>query len=224
MKKLSKALALILCLAMLFVMCACGENDTEKFVGTWEAEVDMTDTALASLEDELGDLMVYFDFGKIISVITFTFDADGTYEMTMKLTDESVEGYNSALKDGLKAMMSDQLAAEMEAYGMTQEEYEAAYIEAYGVTVDEDIDAYIEQAIQEIDIQQILADSSMEGNWKVQDGKLFMTEDVDDDFDEASYDVYEALTDTGFTIVSEFNEGEEDTENDLYPINFTKVG
>lgn len=224
MKKLTKIMALVLCLAMVFALCACGKSDSEKLIGKWEAEVDLSDVAIASLEAELGDVMDYFDFGKLISVMTFNFSEDGTYKMTMKLDDKSLEDFNAAFKDGLMALMYDATEEELAAYDMTMEEGDAAYLETYGMTIEEYNELSVEAIMEEMDFQQLFADNSLEGNWKVEDGKLYMTEDVDDDFDEGTYDVYEDLTEAGFKIVTEFNDGEEDTESGVYPIAFSKVG
>lgn len=240
MKKLTKIMALVLCLVMVFALCACGDSgekqdteqkevkktDTELLVGNWKAEIDMTDVVVDSFAAEIGDeeVMSYFDFGKIMTELTFTFNEDGTYKMTMELSNKTVKAFNTALEEGVRAYMEDIIAAQIEAYGMTMEEFEAEYLEETGVTVADDIDANIEELMAEFDIEELLADSSIEGNWKVENGKLYMTEDVDDDFEDGTYDVYEDLTEESFKIVAEYNDGEEDTESGVYPIAFTKVG
>lgn len=224
MKKLTKIMALVLCMAMVFALCACGKSDSEKFVGTWETEIDLSDVAIASLEAEIGDAMDYFDFGKLISVATFNFNEDGTYKMTMKLDDKSLDEFNTVLEDGLMAMMYDATNEELAAYGMTMEEGDAAYLETYGMTIEEYNELYVEAFMEEMDIQQLFADSSVEGNWKVEDGKLYMTEDIDEtEFDAGDYDVYKELTESSFTIVEEYVNGEKDEAN-MYPMVFTKVG
>lgn len=223
MKKLTKIMALVLCLAMMFALCACGKSDSEKFIGKWEAEVDMTDTAIESIENELGEDMDYFDFGKLMTVMTIEFKEDGTYKATMKLDDKSFDEFNTALKDGLMAMIKDATIEELAAYGMTEEEGDAAYLEAYGMTIDEYNELAVEAVMEEIDLQDMFADSSVEGKWKAEDGKLFMTDDLDDEISDGDYDVYEELSEDGFKLVKGFTDGVED-DGDMYPMVFTKVG
>ena len=53
MKVMKKAAALLLVLAMVFSLCACGKSE---LVGTWEGRVDMTELALSEVDEAMAQL------------------------------------------------------------------------------------------------------------------------------------------------------------------------
>ncbi len=235
MKKFTKILALVLCLAMVFALCACGDSgekkdgeekevvktDSELFVGTWECKVDVTDQLNAELAYEFADAADYIEFDAVYCVFTLTLKDDGTYELSIGMDKSSQKEFESALEEGLYAYLEDALVLEQEQLGMSDEEYEAAYMETYGMTPAELCDETIAQVLDEFDLDDLFGDET-EGNWKAKDGKLFMTDDLDDEISDGDYDEYEDLSEDGFTLVKGFTDGVED-DGDMYPMVFTKA-
>ena len=236
MKKLTKIMALVLCLVMVFALCACGDSgekqdtekkevkktDTELFVGTWECKVDVSDQLNANLESVYEDAAAYIDFDEAYCVFTLTLKDDGTYVMNIGMDKSSQKKFESALEKGLYAYLEEALALEQEEYGLTDEEYEAAYVETYGMTPAELCDEAVAESMAEFDVGNLFSDE-VEGKWEAKDGKLFMTDDLDDEISDGDYDVYEELSEDGFKLVKGFTDGVED-DGDMYPMVFTKVG
>ncbi len=233
MKKFTKILALVLCLAMAFALCACGgdegekkeekvvKTDSELFVGTWEYKIDMADQIYSELIYEFSDAADYIDFDEVLCVMTLTFNEDGTYKMTTGMDKDSKKAFEKSLEEGLYAYLEEALALEQEQLGMSDEDYEAAYMEAYGMTSAELCKETVDEAVAEFDLDDLVGDE-IEGNWKAKDGKLFMTEDLDDEISDGDYDEYEDLSEDGFTLVKGFTDGVED-DGDMYPMVFTKA-
>jgi len=222
MKKLSKITAFILCAMLMLSLCGCGISDGEKFVGTWEATIDMTEQTVSSLEAEMGEYMAYFDFSDLYAVMTYEFKEDGTYSMTVRFTDESVENFNTVYEAGLIALMNDSFAEEAEASGLSMEEYEAAFLEENTITIAEYVEAYIASIMADFDVQESMASSDCEGMWKALAGKLLFTNGTDEEFSELNYDSYEELTEDSFKLVGQFTDGEED-DTGLYPMLFKRI-
>ena len=75
MSVFKKVLAMILAVSAVFALAACSgaETDSDRILGTWEAEFDVTDDLLRLAAGDDSSLREYFDFDDIRFVARFTF-------------------------------------------------------------------------------------------------------------------------------------------------------
>ena len=208
---------------MVFALCACSDSgsgkdkdkgekvekktDAELIVGTWETEMSMTDY----YGDDMGELEgmeAYFDFDKIKITMTFEFEEDGTYTMSVDGDEAEIK---AILRDGFEKLLNDML----EGTGYTLEDAAAEE----GMTADEYIDALMEESFGSGDLIDV--DDEL-GEYKVKNGKLYLF-DEGDELDEGTYYEYKLKGDK-LTLVAEYEDGElsDESEAELYPMDFVR--
>ena len=219
MKNVKRIAALLLALVMVFALCACSDSgsgkdkdkgekktDAELIVGTWETEMSMTDY----YGDDMGELEgmeAYFDFDKIKITMTFEFEEDGTYTMSVDGDEAEIK---AILRDGCVKLMNDML----EGTGYTIEDAAAEE----GMTVDEYLDAMMEESFGSGDLIDV--DDEL-GEYKVKNGKLYLF-DEGDELDEGTYYEYKLKGDK-LTMLSEYVDGETTEASDtIFPLDFVR--
>ena len=220
MKNVKRIAALLLALVMVFALCACSDSgsgkdkdekvekktDAELIVGTWETEMSMTDY----YGDDMGELEgmeAYFDFDKIKITMTFEFEEDGTYTMSVDGDEAEI---NAILRDGFEKLMNDML----EGTGYTIEDVAAEE----GMTADEYLDALMEESFGSGDLIDVDDDT---GEYKVKNGKLYLF-DEGDELDEGTYYEYKLKGDK-LTLVAEYEDGETTEASDtILPLDFVR--
>ncbi len=213
MKKIFSAfLCCMLICGVLFTAVGCS-SEQSKFVGTWEATVDLSDALTDELAgEELADYMNIEDFA---IVLRFTFEKDGTYEMAVD--EDSVEDAFDALKDQLSAGLVSYMEDIIEANGLDMTVDEA--FEAAGI----DMDALLEEAFTSDMLDDMVDEFVTEGEYEVKDGKLY-TYDEGEELDEDEYITYEFDGDELLLkkVVTDDEEAEEAAEL-LFPMTLEKV-
>ena len=219
MKNVKRIAALLLALVMVFALCACSDSgsgkdkdkgekktDAELIVGTWETEMSMTDY----YGDDMGELEgmeAYFDFDKIKITMTFEFEEDGTYTMSVDGDEAEIK---AILRDGCVKLINDML----EGTGYTLEDAAAEE----GMTADEYIDALVEESFGSGDMIDV--DDEL-GEYKVKNGKLYLF-DEGDELDEGTYYEYKLKGDK-LTLVAEYEDGETTEASDtIFPLDFVR--
>lgn len=222
MKNVKRIAALLLALVMVFALCACSDGgsgkdkgkgekvekktDAELIVGTWEAEMSMTDYYGDDM-GELEGLEDYFDFDKIKITMTFEFEEDGTYTISVDGDEAEIK---AILRDGYKKLLNDMLEG-------TDYTLEDAAAEE-GMTVDELLDALMEESFGSGDLIDV--DDEL-GEYKLKNGKLYLIEDGDE-LDEGDYFEYKLKGDK-LTLVAKYSDGELDDASDvMLPMNFVR--
>lgn len=216
---MKKKIAALLCLVLMFTMIlsGCGANEKDAILGTWEGTLDMTDALNASIAaagDE--EMAKYLAFDYFELKITMTFNADDTYALTVDeehLSDQ-VDGLMEQMVDCMYTYMGDYLA-EM-GLDMSVDELLAQM----GYTMEQLVEEYFDRD----DLAESFSELETEGNFKVADGKLYMSEGTNYAVDE---DVYETYTIEGSTLT--ISEGTADDDADeifqyIYPMVLNKVG
>ncbi len=174
--KLQKFLALALCLALAACLFAgCGKQNLP--VGTWKANLDMTDLikeeAKAGADPETAELVEGMNLSDLTMELVMDLKQDGTYEM--KVSEESM----SAMEDKIIAGLKDALVE-----GLAAEGYDAETLKDAGL----DMDALIEDMISEEDLDMTSAAEEFQnsGKYKVEGNKLFLSDEngayADDDY------------------------------------------
>ncbi|MDY2909341.1 MAG: hypothetical protein SOT16_02245 [Oscillospiraceae bacterium] len=222
MKNVKRIAALLLALVMVFALCACSDSgsgkdkdkgekvekktDAELIVGTWETEMSMTDY----YGDDMGELEgmeAYFDFDKIKITMTFEFEEDGTYTMSVDGDEAEIK---AILRDGFEKLLNDML----EGTGYTLEDAAAEE----GMTADEYLDALMEESFGSGDLIDV--DDEL-GEYKVKNGKLYLF-DEGDELDEGTYYEYKLKGDK-LTLVAEYEDGETTEASDtIFPLDFVR--
>ena len=222
MKNVKRIAALLLALVMVFALCACSDSgsgkdkdkgekvekktDAELIVGTWETEMSMTDY----YGDDMGELEgmeAYFDFDKIKITMTFEFEEDGTYTMSVDGDEAEIK---AILRDGFEKLLNDML----EGTGYTLEDAAAEE----GMTADEYLDALMEESFGSGDLIDV--DDEL-GEYKVKNGKLYLF-DEGDELDEGTYCEYKLKGDK-LTLVAEYEDGETTEASDtIFPLDFVR--
>ena len=219
MKNVKRIAALLLALVMVFALCACSDSgsgkdkdkvekktDADLIVGTWETEMSMTDY----YGDDMGELEgmeAYFDFDKIKITMTFEFEEDGTYTMSVDGDEAEIK---AILRDGFEKLLNDML----EGTGYTLEDAAAEE----GMTADEYIDALMEESFGSGDLIDVDDDT---GEYKVKNGKLYLF-DEGDELDEGTYYEYKLKGDK-LTLVAEYEDGETTEASDtIFPLDFVR--
>ena len=222
MKNVKRIAALLLALVMVFALCACSDSgsgkdkdkgekvekktDAELIVGTWETEMSMTDY----YGDDMGELEgmeAYFDFDKIKITMTFEFEEDGTYTMSVDGDEAEIK---AILRDGFEKLLNDML----EGTGYTLEDAAAEE----GMTADEYLDALMEESFGSGDLIDVDDDT---GEYKVKNGKLYLF-DEGDELDEGTYYEYKLKGDK-LTMLSEYVDGETTEASDtIFPLDFVR--
>ena len=225
MKNVKRIAALLLALVMVFALCACSDSgsgsgkdkddkvekvekktDAELIVGTWEATVDMGDYLNAEMAGEPG--MEYFDFSGVEATLSYEFDEDGDYVLTISMNKEPLE---KVFRNAMQKILEEAAAAE----GYTLEELAAEE----GMTVEELLDAAMEESF---DAENFFGDETERGSYEIKDGKLYIF-DRGDELDEDDYFEYKLKGDK-LTLVAEYEDGElsDESEAELYPMDFVR--
>ena len=219
MKNVKRIAALLLALVMVFALCACSDSgsgkdkdkvekktDADLIVGTWETEMSMTDY----YGDDMGELEgmeAYFDFDKIKITMTFEFEEDGTYTMSVDGDEAEIK---AILRDGFEKLLNDML----EGTGYTLEDAAAEE----GMTADEYLDALMEESFGSGDLIDV--DDEL-GEYKVKNGKLYLF-DEGDELDEGTYYEYKLKGDK-LTLVAEYEDSETTEASDtIFPLDFVR--
>ena len=208
-KNITKLMALLLVLVMAVSMTACA-SDQEKMVGTWQSDVEFApvfNDTLSSTEDA-----EYLSVESLKIRVILTFTEEGTY--TLAADADSMKAAMESLKDSLKVGVERYLEDTIAESGMDLTIDEI--LEIMGTSMDELIDAVVSQEMIDEMAQSMVA----EGNFKAEDGKLYMSDSLESAIDETVYDTY-TLEDDVLTLVSTT---QTDAQADLlYPMTFSRV-
>lgn len=227
--RLKKVLSLILAVALLCTLCACGEGsdnrskkekeeptDEETIVGTWILEFDGTDAFISGFmksltsglgEEEAEEIASYFDFGEFVTTYVIEFDEDGTYVVSVDedALHDQFEDLKEILKDGLFNMYEDVLTEE----GIDYTEDELLDV----------VDSIVEEMLSEETIDAMIDGfdwEDLEGQYLLDDGKISFSDDVDTEPDPEEYDTYELDDDT--LTLKKCHRDADDEIKDQYPL------
>lgn len=189
MKKIfSTLVTLILVLSTLFTFTACG-SDQQKLVGTWKAEMDFGKI----MDEQMGSEKSYF--AGLELTVFMTFEKDGSFKMGADKDDN--KDFENDFKKGMEKYLNDIAAAQ----GVTLDDVLALQ----DMTLDELIS-------QTIDVDELFKEFDESGDYKAEDGKLYL--DSEDEYEEYELD--------GDTLKLTGSSEEEEDANFIYPLIFKK--
>lgn len=208
-KRIALLLSFVLVLSL--ALCACGGGEKkETLVGTWNATIDIAEVYNAEIAASGDETMAeYLSVDSFAIPLVMTFNEDGTYSLTVD-------------KEGMDATMNGLL----EDMKVGLEKYFNDYFSSMGLEIDVDealaasgmsLDALVEEMKAEIMTEDMYADMESEGQYKAEDGKLYMTEDVEVEPVGGVYNTYTIEGDT-LTIEAGTEELEDEMAELLFPL------
>ena len=100
--KRNRILALLLALAMLLSLAACGSKKP-SVVGLWEAEVDMRDQMVEQMDASVGGSKSFGEYlDSFVWVLTLELREDGSYTLSYDI-DREVDAFRSAVVSPLSS-------------------------------------------------------------------------------------------------------------------------
>ncbi len=225
MKTLSKLLALLLALAMVFSLVACGSNndvadddddddrgssrvekqeeesDAEKLLGKWVCNLDLSEAMADELEMALGDDSIA-PSDSIYMNLVLDFD-DGEFTLSAEIDEDSLEDYMNALMDNMITYMYDMA----EEQGMSKEDFEAAFEEQYSMTLEEYVAEQADLAIEGLADEM---SSEFPGYYELDEdeGYIYIGED-EDELDSKEEAMEYSFNGKQLTISAIISDGEE---------------
>jgi len=185
----------VLILLIVIGVVAAGGSPEKPFYGTWTITVDATDGIL----EEAGEMAAYFDEDfEYKFTATAVFNKDNTYSITLD------QAAYQQTQDELVAQMKKALAAEVrdeypEYASYTDDEIVALYEEGSGESFD---DLFTDE-----DLQDVVDDFDGEGNFKVDENKLMLSDGRDYNVDEDKYYVFEVVSENEINCKEYYDNG-----------------
>lgn len=208
-KRIALLLSFVLVLSL--ALCACGGEKKDTLVGTWKANIE--------LAEAFNEEMAAAGMGDFINLESFalplvmTFNEDGTGSMTVD-------------QEAMTATI-DKLAADLTA-GL--ESYFTEYFASMGIEMDLDealaasglsMDDLVEEMKAEFAGEDAFAEFTNEFKYKAEDGKLYMSEDLDSEISD-TYNTYELKGNT-LTLNAGTEELDEEMAKYLFPMTLTRA-
>lgn len=211
---MKRKIGIILCLIMTLMLSLTGcASEKDKILGTWIGTFDLTEAlnVYTAEDEELGKYLVFEDFSL---EMTMTFNEDDTYTLT---ADESkiAEMMNSLLiqmEAGLRLYFEDILKTE--GYDMEVDDFLALA----GISLND----LLGQMLTEDMISEMVDDIAQSGKFVVEDGKLYLSEDLNTNVDKSLYELYH-IEDDVLTIEAGTASGGDDMTKYIYPMVLQKV-
>lgn len=187
---------------------------TESIIDTWAGTVDFTEMLTQEMAAD-PTAAEYFSFSSFKLDLTMTFDAEGVCTLTVdeESARQAIDTMAQELLDGMVKLLDDLLR--QQGLDMTTEDYLAAS----GMTL-EDLKT---QLTAEMSVEDMLDELSQQGNYKLQDGKLLISDDLDSEPEEDDACPY-TLTDGVLTIEASEDAAGEEAAAYMFPLVLNRVG
>ena len=210
-KRIALLLSFVLVLSL--ALCACGGGEKKAtIVGTWKANIE--------LAEAFNEEMAAAGMGDFINLESFalplvmTFNEDGTGSMTVdqEAMTASVDKLAADLTAGLEAYFTEYFAS----MGLEMDLDEA--LAASGMSMDD----LVEEMKAEFAGEDAFAEFTNEFKYKAEDGKLYMSEDLDSEISTDTYNTYELKGNT-LTLDIGTEELDEEMAKYLFPMTLTRA-
>lgn len=206
-KRIALLLSFVLVLSL--ALCACGGKET--IVGTWKTSINLAD--VFNQEMEAAGMGEFINIESFNLPLIMEFKEDGTGSMTLdqEAMTATVDKLAEDLTAGLEAYFTDYFAS----MGIEMDLDEA--LAAAGMSMDDLVD----ELKAEFAGEDAFAEFTTEFNYKAEDGKLYMSEDLDSEIS-TTYNTYELKGNT-LTLDVGTEEIEEEAAEYLFPMTLTRA-
>lgn len=184
---MKKIIALSLCLILALSLCACG-GAKEDLTGKWTTTVNMAQTFNDEMAAADPTMAEYLKLDTVTIPLTLELKEDGTYVMAVDPV--AMEASMTKLAEDLAAGLESYFAALLAEQGLEMDVNEA--LVAMGL----DLDALVAELTAELTSEDAFTAYAAEGKYKAEDGKLHMTESMDEIINPAVYNTYTLEGDT----------------------------
>lgn len=202
---------IFLCITLL-VLSGCA-REQDALIGSWQGTVDLSEAINTDFARD-DKLAPYMQISGFCFETTMTFLRDGTYrvEVDRSRLEETMDKLVKQLASGMRRYLEDYLREQ--ALDTTVEEYLAAV----NLTPEDLLaDAYNRETID-----GMLSQLEMEGNFLVEEGKLYISRDKRYAVNMAVWELYTVEADT-LTINVGSTEADNRYADLIYPMTFTRV-
>lgn len=187
---------------------------TESIVGTWAGTADFTEMFAKEFAADPATAE-YFTVSSFKLDLTMEFDAEGICTLTVdeESAKAAMDTLAKELVDGMVKMLDDML--KQQGVNMSTEDY----LTLSGITL-EDLTA---QLTSEMQVEDMLKELENKSNYHLQDGKLWISDDLDSQADADDACPY-TLAEGVLTIEAPAEAAEEDAAAYLFPLVLNRVG
>lgn len=214
---MKKYIALLLCLVLALSLCACGAK--ENLVGTWKTNVELAglfnEEIAASGDEAMAEAMKLDSFAL---PLILELREDGTCSMSVdsEAMAASAEKLAQDLTNGMKAYF----VAMLEEQGLEVEDPDA-----FLATMGLDLDALVGEMKDQFLSEDTFAEFTTEAKYKAEDGKLYMSDDLESEIPTDEYNTYTLDGDTLTLDVGNMVVDAEDEEmaKYLFPMTLTRA-
>ena len=207
-KRIALLLSFVLVLSL--ALCACGGSKA-TLVGTWKANIDLVDMLNQEMEAAgMGDYIKLESFNLPL-VLEFKEDGTGSMSVDQEAMTATIDKLAADLTAGLEAYFTEYFAS----MGLEMDLDEA--LAAAGITLDDLVDEMKAGFAGE----DAFAEFTNEFKYKAEDGKLYMSEDLDSEISE-TYNTYELKGNT-LTLDIGNEEMEDEMAKVLFPMTLTRA-
>lgn len=207
-KRIALLLSFVLVLSL--ALCACGGKET--IVGTWKTSINLAD--VFNQEMEAAGMGEFINIESFDLALIMEFKEDGTGSMTVdqEAMTASVDKLAEDLAAGLEAYFTDYFAS----MGIEMDLDEA--LAAAGMSMDD----LVGELKAEFAGEDAFADFTTEFNYKAEDGKLYMSEDLETEVSTEEYNTYELKGNT-LTLDVGTEEIDDEAAEYLFPMTLTRA-
>ena len=210
-KRIALLLSFVLVLSL--ALCACGGKET--VVGTWKADINLVELFNEEMEAAGMGEFVKLESFNLPLIMEFKEDGTGSMKVDAEAMNATMDKMVTELTAGLEAYFTEYFAS----MGLEIDLDEA--LAATGTSMDD----LVEELKAEFAAEDAFAEFASEFNYKAEDGKLYMSEDLETEIDTSVYNTYELKGNTLTLDVGteEFDADMEAMAEYMFPMTLTRV-
>lgn len=209
-KRIALLLSFVLVLSL--ALCACGEKKEPTVVGTWRADINLAEAFNEEMEASgMGDYINIESFNLPL-VMEFKEDGTGSMSVDQAAMTETVDKLAADLTTGLEAYFTEYFSS----MGLEVDLDEA--LAASGMSMDD----LVNEMKAEFAGEEAFAEFTNEFKYKAEDGKLYMSDDLDSEVPTDEYNTYTLDGDT-MTLDVGTEELEEEMAKYMFPMTLTRT-
>lgn len=187
-------------------------DESDKLIGTWKVEIKHENLGNGFNFSLKNPALEYVDYSEVDKAITYTFEENGIYSIKIDV-EEYINEFSEAIESGVTKYYEK----------LIEDEGLNISVEEYMYYIGDSFDSYIDKD----SIEKLRNDEgqTIKGKYKLQNDKLYLTDDVDKEPITKDNPYYQAITLDGDTLTiykPNNNENIYLISNGFYPLTLTK--